>query len=629
VTAVRTRRRHRPKTPWERFLYRLERSGRFGQVGFGVTIVIGALLLLVAVRLTSARSHLSRAKSDLVASRTAVTGKQIDQARTLLDQADRALRGARHDTTSFPMSIVAKVPLIGSPARAISDTSGAGLHVVAAGRLLADAAERFPTSGKTGVDGHDLTVMHDAAAASAAPIAAAEQQLALAHDALAGPRSAMLPFVSGAVRPVDKVVGDTRKQLVSAGKGLSLLADLTSKDTDARILLLSQDTLELRPTGGFIGSYGVIHFDHGTVSLEEYHSYEDLPAADPPMTPPDDLAPYLYEGGQWDLSNVNWWPNFPYSAATAREMYKRQAGDEVDGVIAVTENLTSRLVGVLGPIHVPGYSQPVVEQGFEDRVVYEVELKDPPDNPRKKFLELLSDQLFDKLFHLDSGHLPSVADAVGRAGAAGDVQVWFADPKRQAAVAGTSFEGALPTPKGDFLMLVDSNMSASKANRNLVKNITYKVTPEANGRMRARLEAVYENQGPQTSINKLYAAYLRVYAPLGAKLLTAQSDTLYDEGQAPDGPYQVFGMEADVQPKGEHVFSIEYELPPTVATGSQYHLTWIRQAGTPADTLSVAIGRKGVNADPGERDFEITQRVGPSRVRAWLHDRWILRKIGF
>ena len=43
-----------------------------------------------------------------------------------------------------------------------------------------------------------------------------------------------------------------------------------------RLLLLSQDTLELRATGGFIGSFGVLRFSHGTARLEDFRATEDL-----------------------------------------------------------------------------------------------------------------------------------------------------------------------------------------------------------------------------------------------------------------------------------------------------------------------------------------------------------------
>ena len=57
-------------------------------------------------------------------------------------------------------------------------------------------------------------------------------------------------------------------------------------------------------------------------------------------------------------------------------------------------------LGAFGPMHVPGYDRPISEQGFADRVLYEVELKRPFDSPRKKFLIRLSRVVFDQLFDL-------------------------------------------------------------------------------------------------------------------------------------------------------------------------------------------------------------------------------------
>lgn len=43
-----------------------------------------------------------------------------------------------------------------------------------------------------------------------------------------------------------------RRDLDGAGRGLDLLADLTAPTTDARLLVLDQDSLERRATGGFV-----------------------------------------------------------------------------------------------------------------------------------------------------------------------------------------------------------------------------------------------------------------------------------------------------------------------------------------------------------------------------------------
>src|SRR5205823_4118421 len=135
----------------------------------------------------------------------------------------------------------------------------------------------------------------------------------------------------------------------------------------------------------------------GTAQLEHYEGFDQLPPPDPPMTPPPDLARSLPRW--WGISNVNWWPNFPTTAATAQEMYRRQGGGNVDGVVAITDNLMADIVGVLGPIQLPGYDQPVVEDGFSERVIYEVEVKVPQDVPQKKFLIELSKVIFDRVFN--------------------------------------------------------------------------------------------------------------------------------------------------------------------------------------------------------------------------------------
>ena len=97
-------------------------------------------------------------------------------------------------------------------------------------------------------------------------------------------------MISSPARQLAGDLHDAHHQLDGAERALTLLADLSAPTTDARILVLSQDTMELRATGGFIGSFGVIHFDHGTVSLERFDSFDVFPPPDPPMEAPDPLA---------------------------------------------------------------------------------------------------------------------------------------------------------------------------------------------------------------------------------------------------------------------------------------------------------------------------------------------------
>ena len=401
-------------------------------------------------------------------------------------------------------------------------------------------------------------------------------------------------------------IEDGRRELAGVGKGLTLLGDLTAPDSEVRLLLLSQDTLELRPTGGFIGSYGVLAFSQGTARLETFRATEDLPFPEPPVPPPVGLATYLVR--PWSVSNSNWYPDFPATASTAAELFRRQGGGQVDGVLALTELATARLIGALGALKLPSYEKPVVEEGFDLRAVYEVELKVPLDVPRKKFLIELSDVLFDRLFNLPAEKLPAVADAVRRSISAGDIQLWFADAGRQDLLAGTEAAGSLPRAEGDFLMVVDSNMTGSKANLDVTKVIDYRVERRADGRLVAQVQTEVRNDGEASVINPFYNGFLRIYTPAGSELIDTAGNQQVRRLPADSG-YEVFAQPVVVLPKEHKVVTFDYLLPASVGEAEAYRLTWFRQVGTGRDEFRVAFEGRTAAADPLRRSFVFERRA--------------------
>lgn len=549
--------------------------------GFALAVV-GAL---AAPNLFSGRRDLLQVRADLSAARQALAQRDDAGAQTHLDSAAARLAHAGTSASALSLRLIRPIPLVGSPARALSAAVEAGSEGLAAGRVIADASSSFPTSASTTVDGHDLAAFHQAATRSETAVADAGRHLDAASTRLAGPANAVLPPIYRAAREMRAEIDDGRRQLAGLTRGLTLLRDLTGPDTEARLLLLSQDTLELRPTGGYIGSYGVLHFSRGTARLERYEATDALPPPSPPLPTPAGLSSYLYT--PWQLSNANWFPDFPTTAEAATELYKRQGGGEVDGVLALTELATARLIGALGSLKLPSYAEPVVEAGFELRVLHEIELKVPLDVPRKKFLIEMADVLFARLFDLPAERLPAVADALKRSIGGGDVQLWFRDPARQHLVAGTEASGALPTNPGDFLMVVDANMTGSKANLETVKQVDYSVERRPDARLVAHLRVEIRNQGAANDLNPLYNSYLRIYAPAGSVLLNHAFPTRH---LGRDGPFEVFAHPLVVRPESQESMTLDYLLPTSVAPGNEYNLTWVRQVGTGRDVFNVTAG---------------------------------------
>jgi hypothetical protein len=339
----------------------------------------------------------------------------------------------------------------------------------------------------------------------------------------------------------------------------------------------------------------------------------------------------------WELSNVNWWPNFPLTGYLAKEMVRREGGGDVAGVVAITQEIMEPLIAATGPVNVPGYS-PVVAKDLEQRILDEVELKQPPDIPQHKFLALLSTQLFDRILHLEPTKVGNIATVASQAAATGDMQAWFADPAQEAAVTGTTWSGALPQNNGDFLLLADANMRASKANKNLERDVTYTVDRDDKGQLVGHVHAVFKNNGLPSKLNPTYLGYVRVYTPAGSRLLggvpwTRDNDTAVggkprDEGRAPDGPYQVFSTVVQADPQKQATFDMRYVLPDSVDEAGHYNLTWVRQTGAGNDRLSANILGHSTPTDPQNRVADISVDLNPHGLRGFLHRRWIFRPLG-
>lgn len=564
-------------------------------------LTLAVLVLVVGARLRALRHDLALIGTELRDARGALLAHDERRAARALDRAQARVVIGRDAAATPVVRLLRPLPVVGAIHAAADASLTAAEEAVAAGWTVLAAASSLPTSGTTAIDGLDLSLLHGAAARSADALGQASHRLRAAGVALRGPSAALLPQVARPARAMRAEVERAHQQIESARRGLALLGELTADSSNTSMLVLAQDSLELRPTGGYIGSYGVLTFAEGRVTLETYAATEDLPAPEPQMTPPAELAPFLPEG--WRLSNVNWSPDFPTTGAAAREMFRRQGGGVVDGVLALTDLAVARLTGALGPLAVPGYAEPVTEEGFSQRLVHEVELKRPLDVPRKRFLIELAKVMIARLFELPAEQVPLVARAVDRSVSAGDIQLWFADERRQRQLRGTAVEGRLPAPGHDVLAVVDANLSASKANLGLSKHIRYRVSRDPAGGLLARVTIVVENAAPPSPVNPYYHGHLRVYAPQHSRLLSVRPGQR--AGPATEGPYEVFSQRVLVRPSSREEVTFDYALPPELARTDDYELTWVRQPGTPRDVLEAAIDGDPVAADTSHRTFRV------------------------
>jgi hypothetical protein len=118
--------------------------------------------------------------------------------------------------------------------------------------------------------------------------------------------------------------------------------------------LAYQDPEELRATGGFIGSVGLVSVHNG-ITRQQFSSTgfdqenETVPTPQPMLIYNDEPA--------WYLRDANWSPNFPTTAAVERYLLLLDTHQRPQGVINITPAAAADVLKATGPIYSPEYKR--------------------------------------------------------------------------------------------------------------------------------------------------------------------------------------------------------------------------------------------------------------------------------
>ena len=496
---------------------------------------------------------------------------QVDGARAVLDAGQVTLQGA------------SKALDLGDRFISIRDASGAGAS------RISQVVELMATSGST-VD----TISSD--------LHAAEVALAAAPAGLWSPIASARDLLS--TRLADVVPTLDRYRQASA-----VLPGMLGWDAPARYLVLNQSPPELRPTGGFIGSIGIVGLDKGRLTGADFQDITtiDDPNDFPCVTPPPALAGHLLGASCWELADANWSPDFPTSAQDALRLYTNETGDaRISGVLGLTPYAIDELLTVTGPVTVPGTGVTVASGEAMWKTLANTRQSPAPGVDRKEFLGVFAGALLQRVLDLPASKWPDLADALGRIARQREAAAWFADPPAQGLAADWRFDGAVRQDKGDYLFAVDSNVAPpTKLNYVTDRTLTDAVRLDRYGNATHDLGITWDNRAnaPENAAYRtlrgvggtMLGLYTRVLAPWRSRVegvtggsfvkLTAPEALGEEAGRTWWANY----LEV---PPGETSLGYTWTAPYVADFDGQtgdYVLTVQKQPGRPADTLDLSI----------------------------------------
>ncbi len=410
------------------------------------------------------------------------------------------------------------------------------------------------------------------------------------------------------------------ERLEAAGQVMPYLLGLDT-EVSRRFLILLQNNTEMRPTGGFIGTYGIIEIKSGEVTNWFVQGTEilDNNAVEAAVIPsaPEPIQKYLVQP-KWFFRDMNWDPDFPTSAQRAIESYREESGKDTafDGVIAVTPTVLERMMVHLGPVTVDGVT--LNAENFTERLEYEVEYGyeqrgDSFENRKRLVGDLLQELLHrfeDEVFTL----WPKAIDVMFASLADKQILVYSTDVDVQNTITKQGWAGEVtPLADGqDGVFVVDANLASLKTDHAMERSYNYIVVPE-DGRYKARLEVKYDHNGSFDWRTSRYRSWTRMYMPTGAQFITGGGAMVQDRNTAvgefvvgEEHGRPVAGAFFAVEPGKEHTLWIEYWLPETVVQsidGGVYTLLVQKQAGLiePPLTLDLNFGTTVSTAEPAEK----------------------------
>lgn len=131
---------------------------------------------------------------------------------------------------------------------------------------------------------------------------------------------------------------------------LPVLSPVINSPEEHTFLVLAQNNEELRPTGGFLSSFGTLVLGKGSAYLGPFEDSYRLEDWDQPH--PDPPEPYrTYMGlDLWVTRDGNWWPDFPTSARAVSDLYALNRKRTIEGVLAFDMLAAQRMVDTLAPL---------------------------------------------------------------------------------------------------------------------------------------------------------------------------------------------------------------------------------------------------------------------------------------
>ena len=405
-------------------------------------------------------------------------------------------------------------------------------------------------------------------------------------------------------------------------QGVALAGSLPSilgSDVNKNYLVLFENNMELRPTGGFIGSYGIANFGGGKLNGL---TINDIYSADGQLKghiePPPPIKTYLGEAN-WFFRDSNWNPDFPTSAARAEWFLNKEMSTQVDGVMAIDLEPIKNLLTYIGPIFLPDYNLTITSDNLYEKTQQEAQANFFPGSRKKaSFLTALSRVLLSEVSKMNSKSRIAVLKVLYESLEGRHIQVTVHDKNPELALSKLGWDGKFPSYScgadcySDFFADIEANVGVNKANYFVTRRINFKTLLDSNKITRTAQIKLKNSANISLGPSGIYKTYLRIAIPTDAEVLrvrtvNGQNQEILSPDVVTENGRKEAGVFVSLNPGETKIVEFIWTTEiPNDAKISNYGLYIRKQAGVANDpiTLEVATVSKNLKTQP---EFTLTK----------------------
>ncbi|MGB0757073.1 MAG: DUF4012 domain-containing protein [Patescibacteria group bacterium] len=400
---------------------------------------------------------------------------------------------------------------------------------------------------------------------------------------------------------------------------------LLGGDRQQRYVVAFQNSDEIRPAGGFMGSLTTATLYQGKVISTETPGggpYDWQAWLTTPTVAPE---PLHLVNPVWQFQDANWFVDFSVSAEKILSFYHQLKPERVDGVIAVNSYFLPDILRITGDIYLPEYDLTLTPDNVLDSLQQQVEFDyDKEENKPKAIVGDLLDVVIGMLTERDDIQLVELLDNINTALLQRDIQMYFKDPVLQEQVNAWDWGGTVQQTDGDFVMIVKANVGGGKTDRFIVQESSLVSNVQEAGGVVNELRIKRTHNGIPGDV--LYGinnvSYIQVMVPANAELISVEGDI----ETPPEKAFEIPPSDIPTDPDLARVFSdiaINGEVDIFDAYGKTIFGFWTQ---TNIGETSEVLLKYSVPIDPvlvsAESDSALVQKIDTVLQSAGLKEQY-------